>query len=131
MNNYEKEITKLLSDYALSLNSAQVDLIPAFYAEDGLFMPDGIKKISKSDLLEKSTGNFLKQTDFKIEYTTEDIVMKDSYAFVLAAAKTSTKNLVTGDVSKKTSRDFFVLRKEGDEWKIYRYIFNNVLRIAS
>jgi ketosteroid isomerase-like protein len=132
MNNIEeKQIIKLLQEYAFLLNSAHIDLIPTFYTEDGLFMPDGLKNLTRLDITKRTSGNFLKKINFKIEYTAKSIVVQDSYAFVLAAAKTSTKNALTGDINEKTSRDFFVLRKESDNWKIYRYMFNNVLNVAS
>jgi ketosteroid isomerase-like protein len=129
-NNEEKEIIKVLQEYASSLNAIQIDLIPEFYAEDSIFMPDGLKTLTKSAITEIAASGFLKRTGFKIIYTIEHIAVNGEHAFVQATAKTSTKNVLTGDISEKTSRDFFVFCKEGTKWKIYRYIFNHVENIA-
>lgn len=123
-NNEEMEIIRVLQEYASSLNAIQSDLIPEFYAEDGVFMPDGLKMLTKSAIKKKATGNFLRKTGFNIEYTTESIVVNGGYAFVEAIAKVSTLDILTRAKNEKTSRDFFVFCKEGTKWKIYRYIFN-------
>jgi len=125
-NTAEKEIIGVLDEYALSLNSARYDSIAEFYTEDGILMPQGYKTFSKADFLKNRSGDFLERTDFRIEYTIEDTVLDENYAFVTAIAKTSSKNFSTGDISKKTSRDFFVLRKGDENWKIYRYMFNTL-----
>lgn len=120
----EKEILNILNEYAFSLNSAQYNSIAAFYTEDGQFMPEGFKTISRGDFLKNRSGNFLKSTDFKIDYTIENTFVNNNYAFVSAVASTSTRDFSTGEISVKTSRDFFVLRRDDDNWKIYRYMFN-------
>lgn len=124
-NNAEKEIAGVLHEYAFSLNSAQCDSIAEFYTEDGQLMPEGHKTFSKADFLKNRSGNFLKRTDFKIEYTVEETIVDGNYAFVTAVARTSTINS-TGNILNKTSRDFFVLRKSDENWKVYRYIFNKI-----
>lgn len=129
--NKEKQIIKLLNQYAFALSAGASELIPAFYAEDGLFMPNNLKSFSRADIIIKSSGHFLKTSDFKIEYTAKNIVVEDNYAFVSASAKTSTKDSLTGKITSNTTRDFFVLRKTDDGWKIYRYMFNDELRTAS
>jgi len=128
--NKENQIIKLLDEYASALSAGAIELIPGFYAEDGLFMPNSLKNFSKSDFLIKSSGIFLKTTAFKIKYAVKSIVMDDNYAFVSAIAETSTRDSLTGNVTPNTTRDFFVLRKTDDDWKIYRYMFNDELRTA-
>lgn len=128
--NKEKQIIKLLDEYSFVLSSGASELISAFYAEDGLFMPNSLKSFSKADIIRTTSGPFLKESNFKIEYTAKNIVVEDNYAFVSAIAKTSTRNSLTGKNISNTTRDFFVLRKTNDEWKIYRYMFNDGLKTA-
>lgn len=115
----------LVSEYAAALNAANVDLIPAFYTADAVFMPDYSQTFIKSDLLQKGRS-YLSKTRFHISYAIQDITLKDDYAFVQATAQTRTVNPHTNTEVFKTSRDLFVLRKEQNEWKIFRYMFNNV-----
>lgn len=114
-----------ISEYAAALNAANGDLMPAFYTADAVFMPDNSRILTKSDLL-KMDPTFLSKSRFRISYTIQDILLKDEYAFVQARAQTTTVDPHTHNEVSKTSRDLFVLRKEQNEWKIFRYMFNNV-----
>jgi len=122
----KQAILNLLTEYDNSLNSANIALIPSFYAEDGLFMPDGMQELSRNDLQKKNHESYLKKVQFRIDFTIADIIIDGRYAFVQAIAKANSRNLETDKVSAKTSRDLFILRKDQDKWKIFRYIFNNV-----
>lgn len=115
----------LISEYAAALNAANVDLISAFYTADAVFLPDYARTLTKSDLLQKGRS-YLSRTRFQISYAIQDVTLKDEYAFVQARAQTITVIPYTNTEVSKTSRDLFVLRKEQNEWKIFRYMFNNV-----
>ncbi|CAM4370419.1 Ketosteroid isomerase homolog [Pedobacter westerhofensis] len=130
MNNHDQtlDIRNTLTDYAKTLNTADKAAIPGFYTSDGKFMPEGYKTLGSFELL-KSSGDYLKDYNFKIEYSIQDIVIDNHFAFVVADAKTSEKDPVTGITFDKQSRDFFVFKKIADQWKIYRYLFNKVKNI--
>jgi len=118
-----KQVEKLVADYAAALNAARAELIPAFYTADAVFMPENTGKITQADLLKKGQ-TFLNKSRFNISYSIQDIAVNENYAFVQATTQTKTVN-ANSEVSK-ISQDFFVLRKEQQEWKIFRYMFNNV-----
>ena len=120
-----KQVEKLVADYAAALNAARAELIPAYYTADAVFMPENTRKLTKSDVLKKGR-TFLNKNRFHISYSIQDITVKDEYAFVQATAQTRTVNLNTNIEVAKTSQDFFVLRKDQNDWKIFRYMFNNV-----
>jgi len=116
-------VLNLLTDYANALNAANTALIPSFYTEEGQLMPDGLKNLTKKDLL-RNSQKFFKQISFQIAYAAPDTIIDGNYAFVQTTAKTTTKNLRVNKIEDQTTRDFFVLRKENEDWKILRYIFN-------
>lgn len=118
-------VEKLLTAYAEVLNSANTASLPSFYTEDGLLMPDGFQGLTIEDLLNRSKS-FFNKIRFQIDFAEPETVIDGEYAFVQTTAKTTTTNLENNQEVKQTSRDFFVLRKEKEGWKIYRYIFNNV-----
>ena len=115
----------LLAHYAEALNSANTSLLPALYTADGVFMPDGRASLPASVLPGKGASFFAK-TRFHITYAVEEVTVRGEYAFVQATARAATTDLATGQEATRTSRDFFVLRQEGQDWKIYRYLFNSV-----
>ncbi|AMR32464.1 hypothetical protein A0256_14045 [Mucilaginibacter sp. PAMC 26640] len=115
---------QVLHGYAEVLNKANIASISSFYASDGLFMPDGFKTLSKKEL-DAVSGKFLKDGNFKINYDIKNINVENEFAFIDATARTTTIGR-GGEAASKNSRDFFVLRKDGADWKIYRYLFNKV-----
>lgn len=116
-------VENLLTAYAKAINSANTGLIPSFYTEDGRLMPEDSKDLTKEDLVKRSQ-KFFKQVRFQMNYAAPDTIIDGDYAFVQTTAKTTTTSLETSKVEDRTSRDFFVLRKEKEDWKIFRYVFN-------
>jgi ketosteroid isomerase-like protein len=116
---------QLLAHYAEALNAGNTALLPALYSADGIFMPDGRAPLPAGALPSKGE-NFFAKTRFHISYAVEDVTVGGEYAFVQATARTATTDLATGQEVARTSRDFFVLRQESQDWKIYRYLFNSV-----
>lgn len=115
---------QVLHSYAEVLNKTNIASISSFYAFDGLFMPDGFKTLSKKDL-DAVSGKFLKDENFKINYDINNLKVRNEFAFIDAIATTTTIG-PGGEETSENSRDFFVLRKDGEDWKIYRYMFNKV-----
>ncbi|SNR76560.1 nuclear transport factor 2 family protein [Flavobacterium sp. ov086] len=127
--NYQKEkeaVSAVLGDFAQALNTGQSIAIPEFFAQDGVFIPEGMKTILGRDQLGKTDKGYLRRSDFKISYTLKDITIDGQYAFVEALATTTEKRVSDLKLEKKTSTDFFVLKFTEEHWKIYRYVFNNV-----
>jgi len=116
---------QLLAQYAEALNAANTNLLPALYTADGVFMPDGVASLPAGALPGKGVSFFAKSR-LHISYAVQEVTGSGEYAFVQATARTATTNLATGQETARTSRDFFVLRQEGQDWKIYRYLFNSV-----
>lgn len=116
---------QLLLQYAEALNAANATLLPALYTADGVFMPNGLTPLPASALLGKGQSFFAKSR-FHISYKVTSVAVDGEYAFVQATARTATTDRATGQEVARTSRDFFVLRQEGEDWKIYRYLFNSV-----
>ncbi|RZL00116.1 MAG: DUF4440 domain-containing protein [Hymenobacter sp.] len=116
---------QLLAHYAEALNAANPALLPTLYTADGVFMADGVATLPAGALPGKGNSFFAKSR-LHISYAVEDVTVGGAYAFVRATARTATTDLATGREVARTSRDFFVLRQESQDWKIYRYLFNSV-----
>ena len=116
---------QLLAYYAEALNAANPALLPTLYTADGVFMPDGVATLPAGALPGKGSSFFAKSR-LHISYAVEDVTVGGEYAFVQATARTATTDLASGQETARTSRDFFVLRQESQDWKIYRYLFNSV-----
>ncbi|MFZ0597245.1 MAG: nuclear transport factor 2 family protein [Flavobacterium sp.] len=127
--NYTKEkeaISTFLGNFAQILNNGNTKAIADFFDRDAIFIPDGMKKIIAGNQLGRTGNGFLKRSDFKIGYTIKDITIGNQFAFVEAFADTTENRMSDLKTVQKRSIDFFVLKNESANWKIYRYIFNNV-----
>ncbi len=118
-------IEALLNGYAEAITAGNGNLIPGYYSQAAIFMPEGRKTLSRNDL-ERDKTNLFKKTAYSIGFSVQNITIDGSYAFVEATAQTTTTVLESGDRSAKASQDLFVLSKELNDWKIFRYMFNNV-----
>lgn len=126
MNNQQetKAINDFINAFGKALSMSDNKVISTFYAADGLFLPNNYSMISK-DRLDKAKGTFLKNRKFKIDYEISEIVIKENLAFVQATAAATTTELDDDLSFTVESRDLFVLCKEDNVWKIYRYMFND------
>ncbi|WKL49256.1 nuclear transport factor 2 family protein [Flavobacterium pectinovorum] len=123
----EKEtISTILGNFAQVLNNGETKALADFFDRNAIFIPDGMKKIIDGNQLGKMSNGYLKRSDFKISYVIKDIIIENQFAFVEAFATTIENRISDLNPVQKRSIDFFVLKKEDENWKIYRYIFNNV-----
>lgn len=125
MGHHKNIIEEHIQNFATAINSGDIHRILSFYSDDCLFMPSDFGTLTKAQI-GKSSSAFFSNKDFKIQFDDVEIDINENHAFVESKAKTKETNVKNGTKLEKTSRDFFVFRKEGSDWKIFRYIFNNV-----
>ena len=123
--NEQQAAAQLLYGYLEVLNTAVTGSISSFYTHDGLFMPDGFKTLTREDL-ENAGSNYLQKKNFKISYDNQSVTIKQEFACINATAHTSGFTSHDDHEIHRSSRDSFVLRMEGTEWKIFRYVFNKL-----
>lgn len=127
--NYTKEkeaISIFLGNFVQVLNNGNTKAIPDFFDRDAIFIPDGMEKIIAGNQLGKTDNGYLKRSNFKISYIIKDVTIENQFAFVEAFATTTENRIADLKSVQKRSIDFFVLKNEGENWKIFRYVFNNV-----
>ena len=128
MSHHKNLVEKAVQNYAAAINEGDIEKILSYYSEEGIFMPDSIKTLKRNQIGNMKLIRFSKM-DFKIQFSDIRIKVEDNYAFVEAVAQTSEENQQTKDLIRKESRDFFVFKKEQNDWKIFRYIFNTINEI--
>lgn len=124
--NDERNIKVLLDNFAAALNTADAESIPMFFTGSGKFMPDSIRTINNPSSLAKNTNKQLSANAFQIQFTLQELEVDGQLALVTATANTSQLEVDSLLATTKITRDFFVFKKIGTDWKIHRYIYNNV-----
>lgn len=125
MSNHKNIIREKILNFGSALNLGNIEDVLSFYSDEAIFMPEGNKPLKKNQI-GKSGSEFHIESNFKIRFDDVKITIDDTYTFVEAIAKTSQNDKESSSKLERISRDFFVFRKEEDDWKIFRYIFNNV-----
>lgn len=123
--NETKTISDFINAFGEALSMSDRKQISTFYAADGLFLPNNFPTINR-DQLNKAKGSFLKNRKFKVNFNVSEVVLKENFAFVQAIAKATTTQLADDVSITVVSRDLFVLSKADNEWKIFRYMFNDL-----
>lgn len=125
MEKQEKQlIESLLGTYQQSLNTSDAQLAQSLYAKDGIFMPTEAPSGIGSENILKSYQFVFSQIQLNIEFFIEEIVVEGNMAFATTSSKGTTLIHATGDTVPEENRELFVFEKEGDQWRIARYMFN-------
>jgi uncharacterized protein (TIGR02246 family) len=118
-------IEKLLNDYVKALIDGDAATLASLYCNDAEFMPHGFATIRGAEQLQKSAQGFFKTRTLKAEFLLKDLAVERDFAFAESIATVTTENNQGQSIAVKT-RDFFVVRREAEDWKIFRYIFNKI-----
>lgn len=118
-------IEKLLNDYSKALIDGDAAAIASLYCNNAEFMPDGFATIRGAQQIQRSAERFFQTQTLKAEFLLKNLVVERDFAFAESIATVTTENNQGQSIAIKT-RDFFVVRREAEDWKILRYIFNNI-----
>ena len=126
METKKTNIKELLFSYRDALNASDVQKVLSLYTENGVFMPSGAPTtIGREQVLEAYEFVF-KNIQLSIEFYIDEIEVVGSYAFARSTSSGTTLIHATGETVPEENREIFVLKQEGDSWKIDRYMFNKM-----
>ncbi len=117
-------IEKTLNNYFASLNVSDVKTAVGSYTTDGVFMPTNLPTATGTTQLVTAYENVFKAIQLNVTVKIEEIIIKDDIAFARTLSNGTTLIHATGETIPEENREFFLLRKDGGEWKIARYMFN-------
>ena len=124
-NSDEAKIRELISVYQIALNNEEIEKIPTLYSEQAIFMPPDVPAIHEVEEIVLTYEYLFSQFDFELEFDIKEVVISENFAYVLS----NSEGTITLESSKteETSKnqEIFILIKEGDDWKISRYMFNS------
>ncbi|KAA6438789.1 DUF4440 domain-containing protein [Dyadobacter flavalbus] len=118
-------IEKLLNNYSKALIDGNAAAIASFYCNDAEFMPDGFSTIRGAQQIHSSAQRFFQTQTLKAEFLLKNLSVERDFAFAESIATVTTENNQGQSITVKT-RDLFVVRREAEDWKIFRYIFNKI-----
>jgi len=126
MEGDEAKIRELISGYQIALNNEEIEKISTLYSKQAIFMPPDVPAINGVEEIVLTYEYLFSQFDFELEFDIKQVVVSENFAFVLSNSE-GTITLESSE-TKETSKnqEIFILIKEGDDWKISRYMFNSL-----
>jgi len=124
-NSDEAKIRELISEYQIALNNEVIEKISILYSEQAIFMPPDVPAINGVEEIGLTYEYLFSQFDFELEFDIKQVVISENFAYVLSNSE-GTITLESNETEETSkNQEIFILIKEGDDWKISRYMFNS------
>ena len=120
----QSAIEQLLYSYRDALNASDVSKVLPLYTADGVFMPANAPTAKGQEQLKASYEFVFKTMQIRIDFSIEEIVVNGDYAYALTNSTGTSVIRATGQTVPEGNRELFVFKKDKEQWKIARYMFN-------
>jgi len=124
-NSDEAKIRELISEYQIALNNEEIEKISTLYSEQAIFMPPDVPTIKGVEEIVLTYEYLFSQFDFELEFDIKEVVISENFAYVLSNSEGTITLENSGTEETSKNQEIFILIKEGDDWKISRYMFNS------
>jgi len=125
-NSDEAKIRELISVYQIALNNEEIEKISTLYSEQAIFMPPDVPAINGVEEIVLTYEYLFSQFDFELEFDIKQVVISENFAYVISNSE-GTITLESNETEETSkNQEIFILIKEGDDWKISRYMFNSI-----
>jgi len=124
-NSDEVKIRELISEYQIALNNEEIEKIHTLYSDQAIFMPPDIPAINGVEEISLTYEYLFSQFNFELEFDIKEVVVSENFAYVISNSEgtITLESSETEETSK--NQEIFILIKDGDDWKISRYMFNS------
>ncbi len=119
-----QEVQNLLQTYQRSLNEADVDLVRAVYADDAIFIGQPFPTATGIEEIVALYADFFSKLDFNVQFDVQEIELSGDLGFVRTRSHGTIVPKGQNPEGSEGNREIFVVKRIGDEWKFFRYIFN-------
>ena len=126
MEGDEAKIRELISVYQIALNNEEIEKISTLYSKQAIFMPPEIPAINGVEEIVLTYEYLFSQFDFELEFDIKEVVISENFAYVLSNSEGTITLESSGTEETSKNQEIFILIKEGDDWKISRYMFNSI-----
>ncbi|HEY6275383.1 MAG TPA: nuclear transport factor 2 family protein [Streptosporangiaceae bacterium] len=127
MGNADKaDIRKVIEAYGDRLRASDVRGVVDLYTDECAVMTPELETIvGKHQLTEVYEGH-LRDVALNVTFHFEEILADGDLGAAHTTATGTITPLATGEAAPARFRELFVLRREGEEWKIAQYMFQSM-----
>ena len=108
------------------LNNEEIGKISTLYSEQAIFMPPDVPAIKGVEEIVLTYEYLFSQFNFELEFDIKEVVIAENFAYVLSNSEGTITLESSGTEETSKNQEIFILIKEGDDWKISRYMFNSI-----
>ncbi len=119
-------IEATITNYWAALNASDVEGVLALYTEDGVFIATEGPTVVGKRLIRAAYEQIFDTIKPDIAFTMDEIVQIGNFAFARTFSMGEVTVLVGDLTLPEKHREYFVLEKTGDEWKIAQFLFNKM-----
>ena len=120
------DIKSVIKSYEKALNASDVDEVIKNYSDDGVFMPSGKPTAVGRKNVITAYQHVFKALDLNVNFHIDEIIRQGDLAFVRTTSDGKIKLLDKNITIKNNSRELFFMKRIDGDWKIYRYMFNEM-----
>lgn len=116
-------IEQVIRAYETALNANDLDTILDLYGADPVFMPQGAPALVGRAAVRAGYAHVFGTLKLDVRFTVQEIEEAGDWAWVRTSSAGRTRLLAAGTEGDEGNNELFVFRREGDAWRIHRYLF--------
>ena len=125
MNENEKAIAAVLTNYQDALNRSDTEAVMKLYAADGVFMPQNFPSSVGADAVRQAYRGVFQTITLTVKFVVAEVKqLAPDWAFARTNSAGRVKINATGQTSAEANQELFLFQKVGSQWKIARYCFS-------
>lgn len=111
--------------YFQALNASNKEGVMAQYGHDPIFMQQGAPAFVGREAISQAYDHIFTILDLNVVFEILEVEqMSPTTAVVRTHSKGTIHIIPEGRTSKEGNNELFIVKREGENWKIYRYIFS-------
>jgi len=116
-------IEQVIRAYETALKANDLDTILGLYGADPVFMPQGAPALVGRAAVRAGYEQVFNTLKLNVRFTVHEIEEAGDWAWVRTSSAGRTRVLAAGTEGDEGNNELFVFRREGDAWRIHRYLF--------
>ena len=120
-------IEPVIRAYETALNANDLDTILGLYGAEPVFMPQGAPALVGRAAVRAGYAHVFDTLKLDVRFTVHEIEEAGDWAWVRTSSAGRTRVLAAGTEGDEGNNELFVFRREGDAWRIHRYLFSTSL----
>jgi uncharacterized protein (TIGR02246 family) len=116
-------IEQVIRDYEIALNANDPETILGLYGADPVFMPQGAPALVGRAAVRAGYDHVFNTLKLNVRFTVHEIEEAGDWAWARTSSAGRTRVLAAGTEGDEGNNELFVFRREGDAWRIHRYLF--------